>query len=217
MKEGDVAGGIFCLVLLFVFFKFFMIVGGLVALAAISYFGTAAYEDSDNRIIILKKRVAPSIIIMFLCFGIASSLPNHHKNIHNEAVSSSENRKESNNDADDEDEDDEIDSESDEDNDDIDDESDNTDTSSDSQEVSEDTNNENNNSSISSSVDNSNDGGDNNHGDMTTDQQGTIIGNSKSMIYHTPNQHGYRMNSANAVYFKTEAESQAAGYRKALR
>ena len=79
MKEGDVAGGIFCLVLLFVFFKFFMIVGGLVALAAISYFGTEAYEDSDNRIRLLKKRVAPSIIIMFLCFGIASSLPNHHK------------------------------------------------------------------------------------------------------------------------------------------
>lgn len=196
MKEGDIAGGIFCFVLLFVFFKFFMIVGGLVALVAISYFGTEAYEDSDNRISLLKKRVAPSIIIMFLCFGIASSLPNHHKNIHNEAVSSSENRKEANND---------------------DDESDNTDASSDSQEVSEDTNNENNNSSVSSSVDNSNAGGDNNHGDMTTDQQGTIVGNSKSMIYHTPDQHGYRMNSANAVYFKTEAEAQAAGYRKALR
>lgn len=216
MKEGDVAGGIFCLVLLFVFFKFFMIVGGLVALAAISYFGTEAYEDSDNRIRLLKKRVAPSIIIMFLCFGIAFSLPNHHKNIHNEAVSSSENRNEANND-DDEDEDEEIDSESDEDGDNIDDESDNTYTSSDSQKVYEDTNNENNNSSASSNVDNSNAGGDNNHGDMTTDQQGTIVGNSKSMIYHTPGQHGYRMNSANAVYFKTEAEAQAAGYRKALR
>lgn len=56
-----------------------------------------------------------------------------------------------------------------------------------------------------------------NNGDMMTDQQGTIVGNSKSMIYHTPDQAGYRMNSANAVYFNSEAEAQAAGYRKALR
>lgn len=56
-----------------------------------------------------------------------------------------------------------------------------------------------------------------NHGDLETSQQGSIIGNSRTMIYHTPEQHGYRMNSANAVYFKTEAEAQAAGYRKASR
>lgn len=56
-----------------------------------------------------------------------------------------------------------------------------------------------------------------NNGDMMTDQQGTIVGNSKSMIYHTPDQAGYRMSSANAVYFSSEAEAQAAGYRKALR
>lgn len=56
-----------------------------------------------------------------------------------------------------------------------------------------------------------------NKGDMMTDQQGTIVGNSKTMIYHTPEQAGYRMNSANAVYFNSEAEAQAAGYRKALR
>lgn len=54
-------------------------------------------------------------------------------------------------------------------------------------------------------------------GDMTTDQQGTIVGNSKTKVYHTPGQTGYRMNSANAVYFNTEQEAQAAGYRKALR
>ena len=56
-----------------------------------------------------------------------------------------------------------------------------------------------------------------NKGDMMTDQQGTIVGNSKTMIYHTPEQAGYRMNSANAVYINSEAEAQAAGYRKALR
>lgn len=56
-----------------------------------------------------------------------------------------------------------------------------------------------------------------NKGDLMTDQQGTIVGNSKTMIYHTPEQAGYRMNSANAVYFNSEAEAQAAGYRKVLR
>ena len=52
---------------------------------------------------------------------------------------------------------------------------------------------------------------------MTTDSKGLIVGNSKTLIYHTPDQHGYRMNSANAVYFNSESEAQAAGYRKALR
>lgn len=56
-----------------------------------------------------------------------------------------------------------------------------------------------------------------NQGDMNTGDQGTIVGNSRSKIYHVPGQAGYRMNSANAVYFNTEAEAQAAGYRKALR
>ncbi|MDN6636460.1 MAG: DNA-entry nuclease, partial [Lacticaseibacillus paracasei] len=45
----------------------------------------------------------------------------------------------------------------------------------------------------------------------------TIIGNSRSKIYHVPGQAGYHMNSANAVYFNSEADAQAAGYRKALR
>lgn len=57
----------------------------------------------------------------------------------------------------------------------------------------------------------------NNQGDMTTASKGLIVGNSKTLIYHTPDQHGYRMNSANAVYFNSESEAQAAGYRKALR
>ena len=57
-----------------------------------------------------------------------------------------------------------------------------------------------------------------NNGDMKTDEaNGLIVGNSRSKIYHTPDQQGYHMNSANAVYFNSEAEAQAAGYRKLLR
>ena len=59
-----------------------------------------------------------------------------------------------------------------------------------------------------------------NNGDMNTadaNAQGVIVGNANSMIYHVPGQRGYRMNSSNAVYFNTEAETQAAGYRKAYR
>ncbi len=59
-----------------------------------------------------------------------------------------------------------------------------------------------------------------NNGDMNTadaNAQGVIVGNANSMIYHVPGQRGYRMNSSNAVYFNTETEAQAAGYRKAYR
>ena len=57
-----------------------------------------------------------------------------------------------------------------------------------------------------------------NNGDMKTDEaNGLIVGNSRSKIYHTPDQQGYHMNSANAVYFNSEAEAQAAGYRTSLR
>ena len=38
-----------------------------------------------------------------------------------------------------------------------------------------------------------------------------------SHIYHIPGQHGYNMNSANAVYFNSEQDAINAGYRKALR
>lgn len=48
-----------------------------------------------------------------------------------------------------------------------------------------------------------------------TSQQ--IIGNAKSHIYHVPGQAGYHMNSANAIYFGSEAEAQANGYRRAQR
>ncbi|WP_461216039.1 sunset domain-containing protein [Lacticaseibacillus sp. GG6-2] len=56
-----------------------------------------------------------------------------------------------------------------------------------------------------------------NNGDMNTGNTGKIVGNVNSKIYHVPGQAGYRMNSANAVYFNTEAQAQAAGYRKSLR
>ena len=48
-----------------------------------------------------------------------------------------------------------------------------------------------------------------------TSQQ--IIGNSRSHIYHVPGQAGYHMNSANAVYFNSEADAIAHGYRKSER
>lgn len=56
-----------------------------------------------------------------------------------------------------------------------------------------------------------------NHGDLNTSSTGTIVGNSRSHIYHVPGQAGYRMNSANAVYFNSEQEAINAGYRKAKR
>lgn len=54
-------------------------------------------------------------------------------------------------------------------------------------------------------------------GDMNTSDTGTIVGNANSHIYHVPGQAGYRMNSANAVYFHSEQEAIAAGYRRAKR
>lgn len=54
-------------------------------------------------------------------------------------------------------------------------------------------------------------------GDTYTGNAQSIIGNANSKIYHVPGQSGYHMNSSNAVYFKSEADAQAHGYRKALR
>lgn len=54
-------------------------------------------------------------------------------------------------------------------------------------------------------------------GDMNTADSGKIVGNSNSHIYHVPGQAGYRMNSANAVYFDSEQDAINAGYRKAKR
>lgn len=54
-------------------------------------------------------------------------------------------------------------------------------------------------------------------GDMNTSDTGTIVGNANSHIYHVPGQAGYHMNSSNAVYFHSEQEAIAAGYRRAKR
>ncbi|USS93957.1 hypothetical protein M8332_05825 [Fructilactobacillus ixorae] len=45
----------------------------------------------------------------------------------------------------------------------------------------------------------------------------TIIGNSRTLVYHTPDQSNYHINSGNIVSFDSEAEAQAAGYHKATR
>ncbi|WBW50554.1 stalk domain-containing protein [Peptoniphilus equinus] len=48
--------------------------------------------------------------------------------------------------------------------------------------------------------------------------QGKIIGNKNSGIYHVPGGASYdKVSSKNAVYFDTEAQAQAAGYRRAKR
>lgn len=52
---------------------------------------------------------------------------------------------------------------------------------------------------------------------IKTSTTGRIVGNRRSKIYHVPGQAGYHMNSANAVYFRTETEAKRAGYRRALR
>lgn len=44
-----------------------------------------------------------------------------------------------------------------------------------------------------------------------------VIGNKRSKIYHVANGQNYHMNSANAVYFPSEAAAKRAGYRKSLR
>ena len=56
-----------------------------------------------------------------------------------------------------------------------------------------------------------------NQGDLNTATTGRIVGNARSKIYHVPGQAGYNMNSANAVFFNSEQEAIAAGYRRAKR
>lgn len=47
-------------------------------------------------------------------------------------------------------------------------------------------------------------------------RRGTVIGNSKSRIYHLPGQDGYdKVREKNRIYFPTEKEAQEAGFRKA--
>ncbi|USS85825.1 hypothetical protein M3M35_03720 [Fructilactobacillus myrtifloralis] len=57
----------------------------------------------------------------------------------------------------------------------------------------------------------------NNEPDPQPNSAGTIIGNSRTLVYHTPDQSNYHINSGNIVSFDSEAEAQAAGYHKSTR
>lgn len=209
MKNTIIA--IIGLVIFFAFIKFFLVVGGIVALCASGYFLYQAVRDKDNRQTLLKKRLLPALVAMVLCFGLTGTLSGGQQTSHHESASSSAKTthkhadSSSTDDSSDDDEDkDDFDSESSED-------------SSEDTESTEDAASERTSSTdISTTTENGN-ANLHNNGDMTTDQVGTIVGNSRTMVYHTPGQQGYRMNSGNAVYFNSEAEAQAAGYRKALR
>lgn len=65
--------------------------------------------------------------------------------------------------------------------------------------------------------DSDSEGSGNGNRDLNTEKTGQIVGNKNTHIYHLPGQAGYNMNSANAVFFKTEQDAINAGYRKAKR
>ena len=52
---------------------------------------------------------------------------------------------------------------------------------------------------------------------VVTDESPKIIGNTKTKVYHTPDQAGYKINAANATYFDNESQAIANGYRKSKR
>lgn len=161
----------------------------------------------------LLQRILPTFVLLLICGGIYGAMSGNSETVSKSASSakvssssSNENEKKSSS-SKDESSSESEDSES----------SDNEDNSSDnsSSDSNDDYNNDDKDGSTAASDDNNDT--DTTKGDMETDQQGTIVGNSHTMVYHTPDQQGYRMNSANAVYFNTEAEAQAAGYRKSAR
>lgn len=195
---GTIIGFIFVLFIIVWLFKILVLLGIIGSIIAIFYYGIEAIKEQSNRKSILLKRVLPSFIALLICGGLYGSLNNTTKDSSNSAssakVSSSSSKEESDKDS----SDDELSSEED---------------SSDSSTDSDDNSTDKTNSTATSDSDNT-DTNTTAKGDMETDQQGTIVGNSRTMVYHTPDQHGYRMSSANAVYFNTEAEAQAAGYRK---
>lgn len=195
---GTIIGFIFVLFIIIWLFKILVLLGIIGSIIAVSYYGIEAIKDNSNRKSILLKRVLPSFIALLICGGLYGSLNNTTKGSSNSAsstkLSSSSSKEESDKDS----SDDELSSEED---------------SSDSSTDSDDNSTDETNSTATSDSDNT-DTNATAKGDMETDQQGTIVGNSRTMVYHTPDQHGYRMSSANAVYFNTEAEAQAAGYRK---
>ena len=202
---------IVALAIVIVFIKFFLVVAGIVALGASGYFIYQAVRNKAERHALLKKRVLPAVLVMILCFGFTGALAGNQQTGHHEESSSAKTshkhstRSSSSDDADDESKDEDADAES------------SAERSDTTESAAKDEDTSNASSTAPSATAESTNTTVRNNGDMTTDQAGTIVGNSRTMVYHTPGQHGYRMNSGNAVYFKSEAEAQAAGYQKALR
>ncbi|MRG89890.1 sunset domain-containing protein [Limosilactobacillus reuteri] len=209
---GTIIGFVFVLFIIIWLFKILMFLGIVASIVAIIYFGVKVYQENDNRKHLLLTRLLPSLIALIIFSGLYGAVNNTTKEVSHSAssskVSSSSSSKKDDDDSD-ESENESVDDESDSDS------SDDYDNSSNNSNDDYDTSDE--ESSTATSNDNNDTDTDTTKGDMETDQQGTIVGNSRTMVYHTPDQQGYRMNSANAVYFNTEAEAQAAGYRKSAR
>lgn len=79
-----------------------------------------------------------------------------------------------------------------------------------------DTSSENKNSDASAGENTSN-SDESQTGKIYTGNSNKIVGNARTHKYHVPGQAGYNMNAANAVYFDSEEEAQAAGYVRSKR
>lgn len=79
-----------------------------------------------------------------------------------------------------------------------------------------DTSSENKNSNTSAG-ESTNNSDESQIGKIYTGNSNKIIGNARTHKYHVPGQAGYNMNAANAVYFDSEEEAQAAGYVRSKR
>ncbi|MCC4436817.1 hypothetical protein LMB56_10320 [Limosilactobacillus reuteri] len=206
---GTIIGFAFVLFIIIWLFKILMFLGIIASIVAIIYFGVKVYQENDNRKHLFLTRILPSLIALIIFSSLYGAANNTTKEISHSAssakVSSSSSKKDEGSSNKDESADDES----------------NINSSDDYDDSSTENNDDSDTSNEASSTATSNDSNDTDFntvkGDMETDQQGTIVGNSRTMVYHTPDQQGYRMNSANAVYFNTEAEAQAAGYRKSAR
>lgn len=211
MKNKDtMLGGLFLLIIIVWLFKYLMLLGALVSLGAIIYYVVKATKNSNNRKTLLLQRVLPAFVLLLICSGIYGAMSGNSETVSQSA--SSAKASSSSNDNEEKSSSSEDESSSDSEDDELSDsEGDSVDTSSSESNDDYSTNDKDNSTATS------NDDANTTKGDMETDQQGTIVGNSRTMVYHTPDQQGYRMNSANAVYFNTEAEAQAAGYRKSAR
>lgn len=212
MKNRDtVLGGLFLFIIIVWLFKYLMLLGALVSLGAIIYYVVKAIKNSNNRKTLLLQRVLPAFVLLLICSGIYGAMSGNSETVSQSASSAKASSSSNDNEEKSSSSEDESSSESDD--------SKSTDNEEDSSDNSSSDNNDDYNDDEDGSTATSNNDADTDtaKGDMETDQQGTIVGNSRTMVYHTPDQQGYRMNSSNAVYFNTEAEAQAAGYRKSAR